>query len=133
MVNKVILLGRLGSDPEIRYTANGSAVANINLATNRYWKDQNGERQEKTDWHKCVVWGKQAEIVGKYLKKGRLINLEGRLESRSCDDKDGNKRYTTEVIVNDSKMLNKKESSDIPNEVKEIKNKIESDEDDLPF
>ena len=96
-INKVILIGNLGRDPEVRYTQGGSAVANINLATNEVWNDKSGQRQERTEWHRVVVWGKQAEIAKEYLTKGRQIYVEGSLQTRQWEDKDGQKRYTTEV------------------------------------
>lgn len=104
-VNKVILIGNLGSDPEVKYTPSGVPVANVNLATNESWTDRNGERQERTEWHRLVIWRKLAEIVGQYLRKGSKIYIEGRLETRSWDDQSGQKRYTTEVVVNDLQML----------------------------
>ena len=104
-VNKVILIGNLGSDPEVKYTPTGVAVANVSLATNETWNDKSGERQERTEWHRLVIWRKLAEIVGQYLKKGSKIYVEGRLETRSWDDQSGQKRYTTEVVVNDLQML----------------------------
>ena len=104
-VNKVILIGNLGSDPEVKYTPSGVPVANVSLATNETWNDRNGERQERTEWHRLVVWRKLAEIVGQYLKKGSKVYIEGRLETRSWDDQSGQKRYTTEVVVNDLQML----------------------------
>ncbi len=96
-INKVILVGNLGRDPEVRYTQNGNAVANINLATNEVWKDKSGQRQERTEWHRVVVWGKQAEIAKEYLTKGRQIYVEGSLQTRQWEDKDKQKRYTTEI------------------------------------
>ena len=96
-INKVILVGNLGRDPEVRYTQNGNAVANINLATNEVWNDKSGQRQERTEWHRIVVWGKQAEIAKEYLSKGRQIYVEGSLQTRQWEDKDGHKRYTTEI------------------------------------
>ena len=104
-VNKVILIGNLGSDPEVKYLPSGVPVANVNLATNDSWTDKNGERQDRTEWHRLVVWRKLAEIVGQYLKKGSKIYIEGRLETRSWDDQSGQKRYTTEIVVNDLQML----------------------------
>ena len=105
-VNKVILIGNLGSDPEVKYLSSGVAVANVNLATSESWTDKkSGERQEKTEWHRLVFWRKTAEIVGQYLRKGSKIYVEGRLETRSWDDQSGQKRYTTEVVVNDMQML----------------------------
>jgi single-strand DNA-binding protein len=98
-VNKVILIGNLGADPELRYTNTGTAVANFRIATNEVWTDKNGEKQERTEWHQIVVWGKQGENCGKYLKKGRPVFVEGRLQTRSWEDQSGNKRYTTEVVA----------------------------------
>jgi single-strand DNA-binding protein len=96
-VNKVILVGNLGRDAELRYTPGGAAVATLNLATTEVWNDRNNQRQEKTEWHRVVVWGKQAESLQEYLTKGKQIYVEGRLQTRQWDDKDGNKRYTTEI------------------------------------
>ncbi|HEV8130473.1 MAG TPA: single-stranded DNA-binding protein [Acidobacteriota bacterium] len=107
-VNKVILVGRLGKDPELRYTPSGSPVANFSLATDENWKDKNGERQQRTEWHNIVVWDKLAEICGQYLTKGRLIYIEGRLQTREWDDRDGNKRRTTEIVATNMVMLGSK-------------------------
>lgn len=96
-VNKVILIGNLGRDIELRYTSGGTAVATLNMATTDFWNDKSGQRQEKTEWHRIVLWGKTAESLAEYLLKGRQIYVEGRLQTRQWDDKDGNKRYTTEV------------------------------------
>ena len=105
-VNKVILIGNLGSDPEVRYTPDGVPVANFNLATSESWNDRNtGERQERTEWHRLVLWRKLAEIASQYLKKGSKIYVEGKLQTRSWDDQSGQKRYTTEVVVFDIQML----------------------------
>jgi single-strand DNA-binding protein len=104
-VNKVILIGNLGADPEVKYTPNGVPVANISLATSESWTDRNGERQERTEWHRLVLWRKVAEIAGQYLKKGSKIYVEGRLQTRSWDDQSGQKRYTTEIDVRDMQML----------------------------
>ncbi len=105
-VNKVILVGNLGKDPEIRYAPNGSAVANITLATSESWKDKaTGEKQEKTEWHRIVFFGRLAEIAGEYLKKGAQIYIEGRLQTRKWQDKDGKDRYTTEVVAGEMQML----------------------------
>jgi single-strand DNA-binding protein len=97
MVNKVILVGRLGRDPELRYTQGGQPVANFTLATNERWTSKDGERQERTEWHRIVAWGKLAELCGEYLSKGRQIYVEGRLQTRDWEDKEGNKRQTTEI------------------------------------
>jgi len=99
MVNKVILVGRLGRDPELRYTQGGQAVANFTLATNEYFNNRDGERQERTEWHRVVTWGKQAEFCSNYLAKGRQIYVEGRLQTREWEDKEGEKRRTTEVVA----------------------------------
>src|SRR6478672_3322128 len=96
-VNKVILVGRLGQNPEIRYTPSGAAVSNFSVATNESWTDKSGQKQERTEWHKVVVWGKLAELCGQYLAKGRQVYLEGRLQTRQWQDKDGQTKYTTEV------------------------------------
>ena len=97
-VNKVILIGHLGADPEIRYTSSGAPVANLRLATSESWKGKDGQKEERTEWHKVVLWSKLAELAGQYLSKGRQVYIEGRIQTRSWDDKDGNKRYTTEVV-----------------------------------
>jgi single-strand DNA-binding protein len=96
-VNKVILVGNLGRDAELRYTPGGAAVATLNMATTEIWNDKAGQRQEKTEWHRVVLWGKSAESLAEYLTKGKQIYVEGRLQTRQWDDKDGNKRYTTEI------------------------------------
>ena len=96
-VNKVILVGNLGRDAELRYTPGGAAVSTLNLATTEVWNDRNNQRQEKTEWHRVILWGKQAESLQEYLTKGKQIYVEGRLQTRQWDDKDGNKRYTTEI------------------------------------
>jgi single-strand DNA-binding protein len=104
-VNKVILVGRLGRDPETRYTGGGQAVANFSVATDETFKDRNGERQKRTEWHKIVVWGKQAEIAQQYLKKGSLIFIEGRIQSREWQDKEGQKRTSFEIVASNFRML----------------------------
>ena len=105
-VNKVILVGRLGRDPETRYTSGGQAVANFTLATDETYKDRSGERQKRTEWHRIVLWGKLAEIAQQYLKKGQLVYVEGRLQTRQWEDKrDGQKRSTTEIVGNVMRML----------------------------
>ena len=104
-VNKVILIGRLGADPEVRYTQNGQAVANFNVATHESWKDRDGQPQEKTEWHRIVVWGRQAETCAEYLKKGREAYVEGRLETRQWQDREGNDRYTTEIKAQTVRFL----------------------------
>ncbi len=104
-VNKVILVGHLGADPDMRYTPSGQGVCELRLATSESWNDKNGQRQERTEWHRVVVWGKRAEICSKYLAKGRQVYIEGRIQTRNYDDKDGNKRYITEDIANDVQFL----------------------------
>jgi single-strand DNA-binding protein len=104
-VNKVILVGNLGADPDMRYTPSGQGVCEMRLATSESWNDKNGQRQERTEWHRIVVWGKRAEICSKYLSKGRQIYVEGRIQTRNYDDKEGNKRYMTEIIANDVQFL----------------------------
>ena len=104
-VNKVILLGNLGRDPEVRFTQGGTPVANFTMATTDRWNDPSGEKKEKTEWHRIVVWGKQAEIAGEYLKKGRPVFVEGSLQTREWTDRDGNKRYTTEVRAQRLQLL----------------------------
>ena len=110
-VNKVILIGNLGADPELKYTPNGAAVANLSLATIDTWKDNDGNKQERTEWHRVIVWKKLAEITAEYLKKGSKVYFEGRLQTRSWEDKDGVKRYTTEVGADNMVMLGQKEQS----------------------
>ncbi len=104
-VNKVILIGNLGKDPEVRHTQGGSAVATFSIATNEAWNNREGQREERTEWHRVVAFGKLADICGQYLKKGKQVYIEGRLQTRSWDDRDGNKRYTTEIVANQMTML----------------------------
>ncbi len=108
MINKAILVGRLGADPEVRYTPDGAMVTNFRIATDEQWKDKNGEKVQKTEWHKIVTFGKLAEICGKYLVKGKLVYLEGRIQTRAWDDKEGVKRYTTEIVASTMQMLDSK-------------------------
>jgi len=98
-VNRVTLIGNLGRDPELRYTKDGQGVANFTLATNEKWRDKQGNTQEQTEWHRIVVWGKQGETCAQYLQKGRSVYVEGRLQTRDWEDKDGNKRQTTEIVA----------------------------------
>ena len=104
-VNKVILIGRLGRDPEVRYTPSGMPVANFSVATSENWNDKQGQKQERTEWHRIVVWGKLAELCGQYLAKGRQVYLEGRLQTRQWDDRDGKKKFTTEVVAREVTFL----------------------------
>ena len=107
-VNKVILVGNLGRDPEMRHTQNGRAVANFTLATNERWKDRDGQQQERTEWHRIVLWDRLAEISTEYLSKGRQVYIEGRLQTREWEDRDGNKRYTTEIVATNMQMLGRR-------------------------
>ena len=104
-VNKVILVGRLGQNPEVRYTPSGAAVANFSIATNEAWTDKAGQKQERTEWHRIVVWGKQAENCAQYLSKGRQAYIEGRLQTREWQDKEGQKKYTTEIMAQTVQFL----------------------------
>jgi single-strand DNA-binding protein len=114
-VNKVILIGNLGKDPEVRYTPSGAAVCNLRLATTRTWKNRDsGERQEETEWHSVVLYDRQAEIAGEYLRKGRPVYIEGRLKTRKWQDKDGNDRYTTEVVADSMQLLGGREGGAAP-------------------
>ncbi|HKW88839.1 MAG TPA: single-stranded DNA-binding protein [Candidatus Acidoferrales bacterium] len=110
-VNKAILVGRLGRDPETRYTGSGQAVANFTLATDSTYKDRAGERQKRTEWHRIVAWGKLAEICQQYLKKGSQVYIEGRLQTREWEDKSGQKRSTTEIVASDMRMLGSRADS----------------------
>jgi single-strand DNA-binding protein len=112
-INKVILIGRLGSDPEVRYTPSGVAVANFSVATSEEWKDKDsGEKKERTEWHRIVAWRRLGEICGEYLSKGKQVYVEGRIQTRSWEDRDGNKKYTTEIIANDIQFLGSRDASD---------------------
>ncbi len=104
-VNKVILIGNLGRDPEMRYTQNNTPVANFTVATSDQWTDRNGEKQERTEWHRVVAWGRLAEICGQYLQKGKQVYIEGRLQTREWQDQNGQKRYTTEIVAREMQML----------------------------
>ena len=104
-VNKVILIGNLGSDPEVRFTPSGVQVANFSLATSESWTDRAGERQERAEWHRIILWRRLAEVAGQYLRKGSKIYIEGKLQTRSWEDQNGQKRYTTEVVANSMEML----------------------------
>lgn len=105
-MNKVQLIGRLGADPEVRYLDNGDAVATFSMATSEKWNDKNtGEKQERTEWHRCVAWRRLGEVCGEYLKKGKQVYVEGKLQTREWTDKDGVKRYTTEIVLSNMEML----------------------------
>jgi single-strand DNA-binding protein len=110
-LNKVILIGNMGRDPELRYTASGQAVANFTLATSESWTNRNGEREQRTEWHRIVAWGKLAEICGEHLAKGKQVYVEGRLQTREWEDRDGNKRRTTEVTAQQILMLGRRGDS----------------------
>ena len=109
-VNKAILIGNLGKDPEVRYMPSGEAIANVTLATTDTWKDKSGEKQERTEWHRVSFFGRQAEVVGEYLKKGSQIYVEGRIQTRKWQDKEGQDRYTTEIVADRMQMLGSKSS-----------------------
>jgi single-strand DNA-binding protein len=142
-VNKVILIGHLGGDPQMRFTPNGTPVAQFNLATTERFNDRNGERQERTEWHRIVAWSRLAEICNQYLKKGKQVYIEGRLQTRQWEDQSGNKRYTTEIIANTMIMLGR--AGDVAEDVPSQSAPTEqaeptpsgssgaSGEDDLPF
>ena len=139
-VNKVILVGNLGSDPEVKHTPSGVQVANFSLATSESWTDTDGERQERAEWHRLVLWRKLAEIAGQYLKKGNKIYVEGKLQTRSWDDQNGQKRYTTEVVVNSMEMLSSQaedRSEGFAQEQEPVAAVLDTtpgnDDDDLPF
>lgn len=143
-VNKVILIGNLGGDPELKYTGSGTAVTTLSVATNETWKDESGNKQERTEWHRVVMWRRLAEVAGEYLRKGSKIYVEGRLRTRSWDDKDGVKRYTTEIMGDVMSMLDNRgeggsdrppgppPQDDLNAPPAATQRKID-DEDDLPF
>jgi len=136
-VNKVILVGRLGADPEVRYTNSGTAVANFNMATSVNFTDKNGEKTEKTEWHRIVAFGRLGEVCGEYLSKGKQVYIEGRLQTREWEDRDGNKKKTTEIVAGTMQMLGaasdkvRGDVSDEPPPVSDIPNI--GTEDDVPF
>lgn len=132
-VNRAIILGRLGKDPELRYTEAGKAVCTFSVATGEKWTGQDGQKNEKTTWHNIVAWGKQAETITEYLSKGREIYIEGRIENRSYDDKEGNKKYISEVVVQSFQFVGSK--SDSGGEASEGSSKQSPPDDDpsLPF
>lgn len=131
-VNKVIVLGNLGKDPELRHLPNGDAVCNFSLATTESWKDKDGNKQDKTEWHNVVIFRKLAEIAGEYLKKGRPVYIEGRLQTRKWQDKEGKDRYTTEIVADQMQMLG---SRDEAKEVAKAPTPANFDdmESDIPF
>ena len=144
-MNKVILIGRLGNDPELKYTPNGTAQAQISLATSEKWKDSDGNQKEKTEWHRIVAWRRQAEFAGEWLKKGQLVSIEGKLQTRSWEQ-DGQKKYMTEIIADNITMLGSRaegggggktggppKDEDAPAASTETTESIDDDDDDLPF
>ncbi|WDN91043.1 single-strand DNA-binding protein (plasmid) [Desulfosarcina sp. BuS5] len=131
MLNKVMLIGNLGQDPETRYTQDGRAVSNFSLATNMKWKNKEGDQQEQVEWHRIVVFGNLAEICEKYLKKGKQVYIEGRIQTRKWQDDDGNNRYTTEVVANQMKMLGNNGKSEPA--ANEIQSPDIPPDDDIPF
>ncbi|MBW1668317.1 MAG: single-stranded DNA-binding protein [Deltaproteobacteria bacterium] len=135
-VNKVILIGNLGADPELRYTPGGKAVASFSLATHEQWTGKNGEKGERTEWHRIVAWDRLGEICGEYLHKGSQVYVEGRLQTRSWEDRDGNKRYTTEIIAQRMQMLGAPGKAGKATTVEESfpeEEPISVPEDDIPF
>ncbi len=138
MINKVILVGNLGGDPEMRYTQSGTAVANFSIATNEKWTDQNGEVQERTEWHRVVAFGRLAEICGEYLSKGQQVYIEGKLQTRKWTGDDGVDRWTTEVVARQMKMLGGRKNGQSQNRPPESPPAEPSDNvddylDDIPF
>ena len=131
-INKVIIVGNLGKDPEVRYTPSGTAVANFSIATSDEWKDkETGQKQEKTEWHRIVAWRRLGEICGEYLHKGSQVYIEGKIETRSWEDKEGVKRYTTEIVAREMQMLGSPKKKETPRE--EPATTTVPDDDDIPF
>ena len=135
-VNKVILLGNLGSEPELKYTPSGKAVANFSLATSEQWTKKDGEKNEKTEWHRIVAWDRLGEICGEYLHKGKQVYIEGRIQTRAWEDREGNKRYTTEIVAHTMKMLGASDrggKATSPEERFPNEEPVSIPEDDIPF
>jgi len=133
-VNKVILIGRLGADPEVRYTNTGTAVANFSLATSANWVNKEGQREERTEWHRVVAFGRLGEISGEYLSKGKQVYIEGRLQTRSWEDKEGNRRKTTEIVAQQLQMLGAPTGEKAPSETEpQVPEEEPLPEDDIPF
>lgn len=137
-VNKVILIGRCGKDPETRYMTNGEAVTNVSIATSESYKDKNGEKVDKSEWHNLVFYRKLAEIAGEYLKKGALIYVEGKIQTRKWEDKEGKDRYTTEIICHEMKMIGGKKEASEESQPKqqakpEPKKSFDDFDDEIPF
>ena len=131
MLNKIMIIGNLGSDPELRYTQSGTPVASFRVATTEKWKDKGGQMQEQTEWHSCNAWSKLAEICGNYLKKGSKVYIEGSVHTRKWQDQDGKDRYSTEVKVREMKMLDGKKDSQQPGG--EWSQPAPGGDDDIPF
>lgn len=132
-VNRVILVGRLGNDPELKYLPSGAPVANFNIATNEVWLDKNNEKQQRTEWHRIVAWGKRAEFCGEYLSKGRLVYVEGRLRSRTWEDRNGNQRTTTEVNAINIVLLGRRPEEVSEEAAPETPEEGEITDEDIPF
>jgi single-strand DNA-binding protein len=132
-VNKVIVLGNLGKDPELRHLPNGDAVCNFSLATTESWKDKDGNKQDKTEWHNVVIFRKLAEIAGEYLKKGRPVYIEGRLQTRKWQDKEGKDRYTTEIVADQMQMLGSRDEAKEVAKPTQAPTGFEDMESDIPF
>ena len=135
-VNKVILVGNLGADPEVKYTPSGKSVANFRIATSEQWTNKDGEKEERTEWHRIVAWGRLGEICGEYLHKGKQVYVEGRLQTKTWEDRDGNKRYTTEIIAQAMQMLGaagKEERSRSAEDRFPVEEPVTIPDDDIPF
>lgn len=132
-VNKAIVLGNLGKDPELRHLPNGDAVCNFSLATTESWKDKDGNKQDKTEWHNVVIFRKLAEIAGEYLKKGRPVYIEGRLQTRKWQDKEGKDRYTTEIVADQMQMLGSRDEAKEVAKPTQAPTGFEDMESDIPF
>jgi single-strand DNA-binding protein len=132
-VNKVIVLGNLGKDPELRHLPNGDAVCNFSLATTESWKDKDGNKQDKTEWHNIVIFRKLAEIAGEYLKKGRPVYIEGRLQTRKWQDKEGKDRYTTEIVADQMQMLGSRDEAKEVAKPTQTPTGFDDMESDIPF
>lgn len=130
-LNRVLLIGNLGADPELSYTPSGTAKATMRLATHEHWTNKDGTKGERTEWHRIIAWGRLAEVMGEYATKGRQLFVEGRLQTRSWDDKDGNKRWTTEIVATNIQLLG------APTNTKKVSQEVEAPEEepdgDMPF
>lgn len=135
-INKAIIIGNLGADPEIRYTPSGTAVANFSVATREQWNNKDGEKEERTEWHRIVAWARLGEICGEYLKKGSPVYIEGRIQTRSWEDREGNKRYTTEIIAQNMQMLGSARREGMAQSQEErypVEEPVVIPDDDIPF